>query len=81
MLYIFPTVLSICGKIEKCEMVQAFYPESIMRVTGWLINDSLFCVNGFSIAGHCWHTSFFPGLSTYLTIFKRALCLTLNLKM
>lgn len=77
----FPTVLSIFGKKEKHEKVRTLYPASITKVPGCLVNDSHFCVIGLSTAGHCWHPSFFPGLSTYLTIFKRTLCLTLNLKM
>lgn len=61
----FPTVSSISGKIEQCEKVRALYSESIIKVTGWLINDSSFCMNGLFIAGHCWHTSFFPGFSAF----------------
>lgn len=63
MLCIFPTILGIFGKIEKCEKVQALYPESIMRVTGWLMNDSLFCMNGLSLLGIAGIPAFFLALA------------------
>lgn len=65
-------VLSIWGKTETHEKVRALYPEPTTRVTKWLMNTSV------AMAGHCWRTSLL--LSTYWTTFKKALCLTLNLK-